>query len=216
MSIVRDFRAHPVALSALALGTLLLTALTVWMLLGDVVGPNQAVDSGSQDELILAQDDADDDEDTDDQALQQAAIEVTYDAFLSRDPFESIMPPEPVADDPADPSDPSDPTSPTDPSAPTTPTDPDDPSRPADKDDGVCRTGAEAVCEGTVVVVTAVSTEAATIEVNGIPFTVVPGQSFATNFTLLRIDGTCVDLLYLDGDEADTFRQCVGGATSVK
>ena len=213
MSIDRDFRAHPVALSALALGTLLLAALTVWMLLGDVVGPNQAVDSGSQDELILAQDDADGDEDTDDQALQQAAIEVTYDAFLSRDPFESIMPPEPVADDPADPSDP---TSPTDPSAPTAPTDPDDPSRPADKDDGVCRTGAEAVCEGTVVVVTAVSADAATIEVNGTPFTVVPGQSFATNFTLLRIDDACADLLYLEGDEADAFRQCVGGATTVK
>ena len=210
MSIVRDFRAHPVTLSALAVGTLLLAALTTWMLLGDFVGPNQAVDSGSQDELILAQDDTDDDDDADDLALQQAAIEVTYDAFLSRDPFESIMPPEPVADDPADPTDPADP------SDPLAPTDPDDPSRPADKDDGVCRTGTEAVCEGTVVVVTAVSPEAATIEVNGTPFTVVPGQSFATNFTLLRIEDTCADILYLDGDEAETFRQCVGGATTVK
>lgn len=197
------------------LGVVLLLAAVggLWWTLVDGRAQGMASSSGS-DELVLAQSDDEEAEQGEAEAAP-VTLDVTYEVFLARDPFESIRPPEPVAADP----DPDDPngngsTSPTNGS--TDPNGSPDPSAPGSKDpvsgsgDGPCRTGTEAVCEGTVVVLESVTATSATIQVGGVSYAIAPGDVFAGNFQLLRIDGDCVDILYLDGDEADVFRLCDG------
>ena len=158
--------------------------------------PERGTAGASGDELVLAQ--GEDEDEDEGEVAQLETVEVTYDFFLARDPFESIMP-EPPPTDPADPDDPTDPDEPT------------DPSDPVDPDNGVCQTNQEAVCDGRVVALLDVKEDQATIEVDGTAYVVAPGQSFATNFLLMGFaEGDCVDVLYMDGDEADTFRICVG------
>jgi hypothetical protein len=158
-----------------------------WWLMLDAGRDSGAAGAGG--EVILAQADADDADEGD--VIDLASIEVTYDYFLARDPFESIRPPEPVSTDPG--------SSNGDPGN-------GDPGN----DDGVCRTGTEAVCNGTVVVLRGVADGSASIEVNGVTYEVEPGGVFASSFQLIRIEGSCVDILYLEGDEAEVFRLCDG------
>ena len=186
---------------------LLLAVLVVaWWVLGD--GRDHGTAASNDDALVLAQ--TDDDETDEAEQLSAAAIEVTYDVFLARDPFESIRPPEPVAADPDDPNA-TDPT--TNDTTSNGTTDP-DPSTPDTKDpaaaDGACVTGTEAVCDGIVLVLQDVGATSVTVEVNGVSYAVALGDSFAQNFQLLSIEGECVNVLYLNGDEAEVFRLCDG------
>lgn len=199
------------------LGMVLLLAAVgaLWWALADGRDQGTASSSGS-DEVVLAQSDEGDAE-PDEPEVASVELDVTYEVFLARDPFESIRPPEPAATDPDDANgdgngngtgDSSD--------GSTDPDDPTDPSAPDSKDpvdgngNGPCRTGTEAVCDGTVVVLQSVTATSATIQVGGVSYAVAPGDVFAGNFQLLRIDGDCVDILYLDGDEADVFELCDG------
>lgn len=195
MSEATSVISRPVAVTAGVFGLLALIVGLIWW-----SAPQSGTADLASDDLVLAQADEAEGEDAEgDVALQ--SVDVTYDFFLARDPFESIMPP----DEPPPPTDPTDPTDPSD------PTDPDDPTEP----DGACRTNEEAVCDGIVVAVTAVEAQQATIQVDGVGYVVVPGQTFAERFSLVRIvDGECVDLLYMDGDEAEVFRLCVGDPTA--
>ena len=165
-----------------------------WWLVWDGRESGAAGSDGEED--ILAQGDEEDEADDGD-ALDLATVEVTYDFFLARDPFESIRPPEPVTVDP-DPTDPSDPTDPD-------PTDP-DPTDP----DAACVVGAEAVCDGIVVDLIETDATQATIQVDGVTYVVSPGDAFAQRFVLLGIDGECAEILYQNGDEAEVFTLCVG------
>lgn len=188
-----------------AVGAILVLGLVVWSsAVGS--GPEQAVQSGDG-EVVLAQEDGNAANVEADDAAAMIPLEVSYDVFLARDPFESIMPE--TADGTSTNGNGSDPSDPDAPDSPSDPNDPDDPSVPVGKDPE-CRTGSEAVCDGIVLVVTATTGDTATIEVNGVEFVVTPGQTFATNFTLLSIEGDCVGILYLNGDEATTFSQCIG------
>ena len=190
MSIVTHLTRRPVVLTAILAALLAIAVALTWW------SPPQSGTAGAVgDGSVLAQAEDEDDEADDGEVAQLETLDVTYDVFLARDPFESIMPPEPVTD----------PTDPTDPDDPTDPTDPDDPNN------GICQTNQEAVCDGRVVSVLEVEDDQATIEVDGLAYVVSPGQAFANNFMLIRIAGDeCVDLMYLDGDEADIFRLCVG------
>lgn len=195
---------------SLGLVILLLLGLGWWLL--DTGRDGGA--AGSDGTVILAQADEEEGED-DAETIELASIEVTYDFFLARDPFESIRPPEPVTA-PSDPSDPTSPTQPTDPTSPTQPTDPSDPTSPTPPpgDDTTCTTGVEAVCDGIVVSLLDVDATTARIQVDQTTYDVEPGESFAQNFQLVRISGGCVDILYSNGDEAEVFRLCDGESVS--
>ena len=166
-----------------------------WWLVWD--GRDSGAAASDADDVVLAVAD-EDDEAEEGGEFDFATIEVTYDFFLARDPFESIRPPEPVTADPTDPD-------PTDPD----PTDP-DPTDPTDPDEDACAVGAEAVCDGIVVDLLEANTAEATIQVDGVTYVVSPGDAFAQNFALLDIDGDCAEILYQNGDEAEVFTLCVG------
>jgi hypothetical protein len=200
----RGSRALALMVFVLAGGVL---ASLVWMALGDTRASGAA--ASDRDEVILAQADQDEDSDEND-AIDLPTIDVTYDLFLARDPFQTIRPPvpdpDPTEQDPTDPS-PVQPT-PTDPS----PADPSpSPSPTPPEDGGACMTGTEAVCDGIVVTLDSVAAGAADFEVDGSAHTASPGDVFANHFQLLRIEGQCVDVLYADGD---VFRLCLGDSVS--
>jgi hypothetical protein len=132
----------------------------------------------------------------------------TYEVFLSRDPFQPLLP-QPAAA-PGDPGS-GDPV-PGDP----VPGDPDptpgDPSPTPAPTDG-CTQNAEVVCDGRVVTLVDTfvaddGTPTAVVRVDNEVFEVVEGQTFATNFRVRVVEPPCVELVF--GDEA--FRLCEGEA----
>lgn len=140
----------------------------------------------------------------------------SFQAVLSRDPFESIRPEEPTPDpsDPADPStpaDPSQPGTPTDPSQPGTPT---DPSTPGGDPSAICRVGDEAVCAGIVLTLVEADDAKALIRVGETVYEVEVGDRFAERFVVLGFGGGCVDLLYDHDGDVERFRLCPPGSTA--
>jgi hypothetical protein len=146
---------------------------------------------------------------------------VTYEVFLSRDPFQPVVP-EDVQQTGANPTDPG--TS-TDPADPDDATDTDDSSDPEDPDGSngsgssggsttdarACSSRGELVCDGQVVTLIDVTTRddgerIAVIQIDTTIYEVQRGQTFAGSYQLRAIDGACVSLLY--GDEA--FQLCTG------
>lgn len=132
-----------------------------------------------------------------------ADLPVADGVFLSRDPFEPVVPEEEPAPDP-DPTDPD----PDDPDA--DPTDPDDPD-PVDTDPDGCQDNAELVCDGQVLTLLEVSDPngdpTAVFQVNTTQYEVSPGDAFADGFVLEQITGNgCAWVSY--GDEAHL--QCPG------
>ena len=137
---------------------------------------------------------------------------VTYEVFLSRDPFEPVVPddtPEPVSD----PTDPTDPTAPTDPSDPTSPTSPTDPSNggatPVSPTDPRCSNGAEVVCEGRVLTAVDIfrgddGELVAVIQVDTTEFEVRRGQEFSSNPVFRVLDITATTVTLQSGDAAFT------------
>ena len=80
--------------------------------------------------------------------------------------------------------------------------------------DACAETGEEAVCDGAVVTLIDVDDEGrAVVEVNGVTYTVGPGETFATSFRVERIDTAAGCAFLRFGDEAFTI--CVG-ATVLK
>jgi hypothetical protein len=159
-----------------------------------------------------------------DQLTPVALPMVTYEVFLSRDPFDPVVEPEqevvpvdgtdpnaPPADPNAPPADPNAP--PADPNAP-----PADPNAPP-LEPGVpvlvpgepaCSGTGEVVCAGQVVtlmdVVSTGEEPIAIIQIGATVYEVTVGMRFAEGFVARSIDGSCVSLLY--GDEA--FQLCEG------
>ena len=167
---------------------LLVLAGAWWLLFGERAFGTAA--DGATD--VLAQE-ADEDEDADEAELgEPLELAVTYDFFLARDPFESIRPPAPVTPDPTNDNN-----------------DNNDTAPPPDNDNGLCVVGVEAVCNGMVVALQDVVNGVAEVNVDGVTYEVEPGETFATNFQLIRIDGTCIDVLFMSGDEAEVFRLCL-------
>ncbi len=159
------------------------------------------------------------------------ATEVTYDVFLSRDPFEPVVPeveepaddpsttPDPAAPaDPAAPGTPAVPGTPPTPGTPGTPTVPGEPATPVaptpgNPGDPRCVGDEELVCDGQVVTLIDIVTDTAgervaLVQVDSLVYEVRQGDVFATYFQLRAIDGACVTLLYGD----DAFRLCSGQA----
>lgn len=141
-------------------------------------------------------------------AISSPAPLVTVDVFLSRDPFEPVVP-EPVVaavDDPTD----GTVTAP-DPDAPNAPGEPVPPRLPGDPTAPSCTGELEVVCDGQVVTLINVgaSTDGepvAAIQVDAVVYEVTRGQSFAGSYLLAAIDGKCVSVLYGD----DGFQLCSG------
>jgi hypothetical protein len=143
---------------------------------------------------------------------------VTHEVFLSRDPFDPVVP-EPVV--PVDATDPSNPDAvvPLDPDAPlpVVPVDPDaplpvvpvDPDAPlpvtGNPDDPRCAGEQELVCDGRVITLidttTAGGDPVAIIRVDTTIYEVRVGETFAGTFLLAAIDGSTVTVLY--GDESN-------------
>jgi hypothetical protein len=130
----------------------------------------------------------------------------TTEIFLSRDPFNPVVP-EPVetvdaveiVDENGDVVDPSDPDYVT---SPILPGDPDAPG---------CVGQEEMICNGQVITLMDIARNiddepVAVIQVDTTIYEVVPGQTFAGDYQALLIDGACVTMLY--GDEG--FRLCKG------
>ena len=161
-------------------------------------------DERSAEELPAAEPAADQSSDAAASDVLATDLPVADGVFLSRDPFEPVVPeedPDPAAD-PTDPdADPND-TDPTDPNADPVDTDPDP--------DG-CHGNDELVCDGQVLTLIEVSDPngdpVAVFQVNTTRYEVSPGEAFADGFVLDRITGDgCAWVEY--GDEAHL--QCPG------
>jgi hypothetical protein len=152
-------------------------------------------------------------------AAELAALPaVTYDVFLSRDPFDPVIPePEPPA--PAD--DGTQQVAVTDAVQPMPAPDPGDPTDPAQPGEtvpdlvagepptGDCHGEDEVVCDGRVVTLAGVERgdePTASIQVDTTVHEVRAGDVFAGYFQVRAIDGGCVSLLYGD----DGFTLCEG------
>lgn len=174
-----------------------------------------------------ADDAVDADADADAEAVL-AEVEVTYEAFLNRDPFESVRP-----EPPADATDggtgdggtgdggTGDGGTGTDGTGDGGTGDGDtgdggagDGGTGAGDDDG-CRTNGEAVCDGKVITLLEIDTDGdrplAIIQVDEVVYSVAVGDRFADDFRLtsLQLTPPCVTLMY--GDEV--FELCVGDST---
>jgi hypothetical protein len=132
---------------------------------------------------------------------------VTHEVFLSRDPFDPVVP-EPVV--PVDATDPSNPDAvvPLDPDAPlpVVPVDPDAPLPvTGNPDDPRCAGEQELVCDGRVITLIDTTTAGgdlvAIIRVDTTIYEVRVGETFAGTFLLAAIDGSTVTVLY--GDESN-------------
>lgn len=140
---------------------------------------------------------------------------VTYEVFLSRDPFEPVVPEdeEPAA------------TGEVDPVTGEAITDPDatvgggtDPSIAPPTDTGTtplegCRGDGEVVCEGRVVTLVDLATtldgaSVAVVQIDTVIYEVGVGERFAGAFEVRSIDGRCANLIYGD----DGFQLCRGDA----
>ena len=213
---------------ALGVAVVLLVALGAWWWLGSgtsdvsdelspagTVVPTDAEPGAEPDTEAAAVD-----EESPSEELAAAPLEVVQ-VVLSRDPFQTIRPevPDTVATDPGAPA--------TDGTAPTTepvvdaapgtdgaaPTPVPAPEGGSGADGQACRTDGEVVCDGVVVsIVETLEPPAAVIEVDGVRYVAVVGDSFAERFRLLSVDGDCALIQY--GDE--TFRQCIGAAATLK
>jgi hypothetical protein len=119
---------------------------------------------------------------------------VTGQLIVVQDPPQAEQPPAPVASAPGEPT----------PAGPgPTPVD----------ETGRCRGGEEMVCDGHVVTLHEVRTNAAgpvaVMQVDTTNYEVSVGETFATSFRVLSIEGQCVTFLY--GDDTSTL--CVGQRT---
>jgi hypothetical protein len=155
----------------------------------------------------------------DDGSMVDSAVPLTtYEVFLARDPFEPVVPePEPEATSGTGEATPGDEPAPSlgeapavgDPVVP--PVTGQDPVRvePRPGDD-TCIGSEELVCNGQVLtlvdIVTANGEQVAVIQVDTTIYEVQRGQTFAGNYQLSAIDGSCIILLYGD----DGFRLCRG------
>jgi hypothetical protein len=160
------------------------------------------------------------DDEVDASAEGQAAGEtpllpiVTYEVFLSRDPFDPVVPEDEPAPDDGGTTAPGDPTAtPGDPTtAPNLPGDPvATPGSPSPTPGEPCRGTSEVVCDGRVVNLIDVSTTLdgvaiAVVQVDTTVYEVGVGERFAGVFEVRAIDGRCVTLLYGD----DAFQLCRG------
>jgi hypothetical protein len=152
-------------------------------------------------------------------AAELAALPtVTYDVFLSRDPFDPVVPepePPPPADDGTQPVAVTDATQPMPAPEPGDPTDPAQPGEPVpdlvsgDPPTGDCRGEDEVICDGQVVTLVGIERgeeTTANIQVGTTIWTVRVGEVFAGYFQVRAIDDGCVSLLYGD----DGFTLCEG------
>ncbi len=145
---------------------------------------------------------------------------VSYEVFLSRDPFQPVVPEATGADTPGDGTQPGDqPPVDGDP-PPAVPGDPGTPGGPGPRpgpdgngetpDPSACRGSNEVVCDGHVVTLVDVTSRdgepVAVIQVDTTIYEVVRGATFADVFQVRTIDGQCVHALYGD----DGFRLCTG------
>jgi hypothetical protein len=161
----------------------------------------------------------------DDEAHEAGPIEsvsevpvVTYEVFLSRDPFQPVVPEAEVVSGSAE-------GTPQSNEETILPTDPDGTAIPVIGTDGTpvpvvgtpepgsettCSGKEEVVCDGRVIslvdVVTANGERMAVVQVDTTVYEVARGQVFAGSFELRSIDGSCVSLLY--GDNG--FQLCPG------
>jgi hypothetical protein len=187
-------------ITALMLGAL--GALYVALEAGGVAAFAEGDEGDETDELV-----------TEDEGEELAAapivpLSVTHDVFLSRDPFDPVVP-EPVeaAADPGT----SDDTSGATPIGDGSGDGSGDGGDGGSNDDSsVCNPGPELVCEGRVVSLVGITSvdgvEQAVLQVDGTTYQVPEGEVFAEVFQLRTIDGECVTVLY--GDEA--FSLCDG------
>lgn len=123
----------------------------------------------------------------------------TFDVFLTRDPFEPVVP-EGDGEQPADDTDQPPPGDDT--------TDDGDHAHDAGPDDP-CTGEEEVVCDGRVVTLVEITTDdegnrTATIRVDTTDYEVREGEVFAENFRVLSIEPSCVTLLFGD----DSFTLC--------
>jgi hypothetical protein len=192
-------------------------------------GEPQAIDEPA---TLLAAAQEDEDADTDVAADEIVELPlVTHDVYLSRDPFDPVVP-EPVVVAAADPAtegtatdgtatdgavtdgttDPADPNTSPDPAVPpvdgATAPGPGDPPPPAG-----CTTGDTVSCDGRIVALVEVrgsgADAVAIIQVDTTLYEVRTGDTFAGAFQLSSISGSCVNVLYGD----DAFPLCEGDRT---
>lgn len=140
----------------------------------------------------------------------------SYEVFLGRDPFEPVVPEPVAAEDGAtngdgtetptvspDPDATSDPSDPSDPSGPTPTTDPGSGSEAPSNGESDCQQNGTVVCDGHTVSLVDVFEGAdgsprAAIRVDDVVHEVAPGDTFATNFRLLSVDGESATVQYGD------------------
>lgn len=134
----------------------------------------------------------------------------TYDVFLTRDPFEPVVP----EGDGEQPADETDGTTDEPPPGDDTTGDGDDTTDDGDHahdagPDDPCTGEEEVVCDGRVVTLVEITTDdegdrTATIRVDTTDYEVREGEVFAENFRVLSIEPSCVTLLFGD----DSFTMC--------
>jgi hypothetical protein len=152
--------------------------------------------------------------------LVAALPTVTYDVYLSRDPFDPVVPePVPTSTSTSDGSDSNSTENGDDADADSDRgTGDDSTDRSGDRDDeggrsenGTCRGEDEVVCAGKVVTLVEIrrpegSVPTAIVQVDDAMYEVESGQVFAGSFVVRTIDGSCVSILYGD----DGFTLCEG------
>ena len=172
----------------------------------------------------VATDDEQDGQDIEDDLVGSSVPVTTYEVFLSRDPFERVVPEE-VQQTSTTPdgtntdgssgndSNSGDGTNSGDDADGSSSDGSDtngDSSTPIDQDGPACVGQQELVCDGQVVTLIDVTDQAgepvAVIQVDTTVYEVRRGQTFASNFEVRAIDGSCVSLLYGD----DGFQLCRG------
>ena len=169
----------------------------------------------------VATDDGQEDQGGEDDLVGSSVPVTTYEVFLSRDPFERVVP-EDVQQTSTSPgatnndgssdndSNSGDGTDSGGDADGSDDTDNGDSSTPVDQNGPACVGQQELVCDGQVVTLIDVTTDAgetvAVIQVDTTVYEVRRGQTFASNFEVRAIDGSCVSLLYGD----DGFQLCRG------
>ncbi|MCC5949693.1 MAG: hypothetical protein JJT89_14675 [Nitriliruptoraceae bacterium] len=204
----------------------LAAVVAAWALIAVDRGPFAVLE---QRPLPVATESEDDEDDVEDTSFA-AALPVTVDVFVSRDPFEPVVEePEPTSDAPGEPGDPNgDPTSPGDPTVPG------DPSAPSPTDPGsggltpvqppsatgTCESGVEVVCQGRVLTLEATDEDAeepvALVTVDGQEQALRRGDVFAGNFVLRGFDDGCVAVTYVAEDGSGGIFQLCSSADPLK
>lgn len=150
--------------------------------------------SDVQGEVVLAQESSEEDAVNGETGeIPPETIDVTFDVFLSRDPFEPVLPE--VVEEP-DPTGTQDPTDPSDPGAPGQPTDPAEPGLPS-------KEPTPEVMETTT---GSGGSPVAIIRVGTTTYEVAIGEVFGDVYRLIGVDGDCAT--WLHGDSMQS--ACVG------